>query len=221
MAPIRPGEEWGSPATDAPELDVAGGDPELAQAVTSAPAGVLVRFRPSPESDLARCVGLRLTSGTRELPMDALAVRLDDGGTLLAVNMVVVGVPPDRLGRGSPRADISVVVDGHECWTGPATTVVVATGQFLRGLDLAPRGHPGDGRVEVQVYALDPRERRKMRARLPSGEHLPHPNITQRSGRRIEIRADQPLALEPDGQTWGSAPKLAIDVAEGAYRLLV
>ena len=35
-----------------------------------------------------------------------------------------------------------------------ATTVVVLVGQYLRGADVSPRGHPGDGAAEVQVYAM-------------------------------------------------------------------
>ena len=68
---------------------------------------------------------------------------------------------------------------------------MVASGQYLRGADLVPRGHPGDGRVEVQVYAVRRGERAAMRSRLPQGVHLPHPDITQTSGRQVEIRADR------------------------------
>ena len=65
---------------------------------------------------------------------------------------------------------------------GPCTTVVIATGQFRHGLDLVPRGHPGDGRAEVQIYAVPGRERRELRVRLATGTHVPHPKITQRPG---------------------------------------
>ena len=63
---------------------------------------------------------------------------------------------------------------------------MVASGQYLRGIDVVPRGHPGDGRVEVQVYAVAAGERAGVRARLPQGVHLPHPDITQTTGRRVE-----------------------------------
>ena len=36
-----------------------------------------------------------------------------------------------------------MLLDGRPWFAGPATTVVIAIGQFLRGLDVVPRGHPG------------------------------------------------------------------------------
>ena len=58
---------------------------------------------------------------------------------------------------GTGRERLLVTVDGRTVHDGPATSVVVANGQFSGTADLAPRGHPGDGRLEVQVYALRPR----------------------------------------------------------------
>ncbi len=117
---------------------------------------------------------------------------------------------------------MTVTVDGRPVWSGPATTVVVATGQFLDGLDVVPRGHPGDGRAEIQVYAVRPRERRALRGRLHTGTHVPHPSIAQASGRRIEIMCTHGAApLAVDGHPGGSAEHLDIDVVPGAYRLLL
>jgi hypothetical protein len=215
---VRKGEPWGEPAAGPPDLDVTGSDRDLARAVASVP-GALVRFRPDADSDLARTVGLR-----REPHTVATAVALDalafDAETI-AVNMVVLGTPPDRLRRFARSVRLRVVVDGVERVDGPATTVVVATGQFLRACDLVPRGHPGDGRAEVQVYRLRAGERRAMRHRLPGGAHVPHPRILQRSGRRIEIEAASALPLEADGEHLAAVSRLTVEVRPGAYRLLV
>ena len=78
--------------------------------------------------------------------------------------------------------------------------MVVATGQWLRGLDLVPRGHPGDGKAEVQVYRLRRPERRAMRRRLATGTHVPHPRIVTRTAVEIEIRAHRALPVEIDGR---------------------
>ena len=94
---------------------------------------------------------------------------------------------------------VRVTVDGRRVHEGPATAVVVANGQYLRGADVVPRGHPGDGRAEVHVYALARSERRRMRERLPRGEQVPHPRIGTTSGRRILIESlAAPVALEVD-----------------------
>jgi hypothetical protein len=203
-----------------PDLTVTGDDRALARWVMDHP-GALVSFRPAPPgaSDLARAVGLRTEAphGTRELALDAL--RLGDGD--LAVNMVVVGTPPDRITRFTRALDVSLEIDGTTVATSRATTIVIATGQYLRGLDVMPRGHPGDGRLEVHVYRLRPSERRAMRARLPQGAHVPHPRITARPGHHVEIVATNPVPVEVDGQARPPLRSLSVEVKQGAYRLLL
>jgi hypothetical protein len=116
---------------------------------------------------------------------------------------------------------VTLTVDGTPVATERATGIVVATGQYLRALDLVPRGHPGDGRLEVQVYRLRPNERRAMRERLPLGTHVPNPRITGRPGRHVELRAGEPFALEVDGVARPPVRALVVDIDPGAYRLLV
>jgi hypothetical protein len=196
---------------------VQGDDGALARWVAQHP-GARVAFDPSPGSDLARAVGLaRATPGASELPLDALY--LDDG--TLAVNMAVLGTPPDRVGRFTRPIALMLQVDGADVDCAGATTVVIATGQYLRGLDVVPRGHPGDGRLEVQVYRLLGRERREMRSRLPHGAHVPHPRITGRPGREVHAVARRPLALEVDGEARPPVRALSIEIVRGAYRLLI
>src|SRR6476646_1646166 len=197
---IEKGEPWGRPGAGPPDLEVRGDDGDLAAAVQTRP-GARVRFVAAPASDLARAVGLAdVPAGETELPVDALIVDLvRDESEGLAVNMVVLGIPPDRLRAWHRRHHCTVAVDDRTVFDGHATTVVIATGQFLRGLDVVPRGHPGDGKAEVPVYAIRRGERRAMRARLPTGAHVPHPRIRTRSATRIEVRASGTRALEVDG----------------------
>jgi hypothetical protein len=215
---IRPGEEWGSPTDSPADVEVSGGDAALAQAVARAP-GALIRFHADASSDLARAVGLATGAPTgTALPLDAL----DLGGAGPACNMCVFGTPPDRLRRSSAWSDVEIELDGRPWFNGRATTVVIAVGQFLRGLDVVPRGHPGDGKAEIQVYELARRERRQMRARLATGIHLPHPRIHQRTARTIGLRADPQMASEVDGVARpGVSGVTTIRVLPGAYRLLI
>jgi hypothetical protein len=202
---------------------VSGSDADLAAALSAAPleswvlSAPLVRFVPDADSDVARMVGLTPRTGAgvgaRAVPMDALS--LPDG---LAVNAVTLGVPPDRLGVRHRRVDISVEVDGR-AERFPATGIVLLTGQYLRGADINPRSHPGDGTAEVQAYGLIPAQRRAMRARLASGTHVPHPEIHLRRGRRITIRAARPLPLEVDGVAARPTDVLDVVLLPGVYRL--
>jgi hypothetical protein len=214
---IRKGEPWGSSASGRPDLEVEGGDVDLARSVARDDAAPLVEYRPSPDADLARAIGLtRGSPGTTELMIDAL----DVAGTA-AVNAAVLGVAPDRASRWTRRHQLEVVIDGGPAWKGSATGVVVANGQFVRGFDVVPRGHPGDGRLEVQVYALEPGERAEMRRRLTTGTHVPHPHILERSGRVVEIEATVDLPVEIDGVARSRQRHLRVAVLPGALRILV
>ena len=216
--PLRPGDPWGHAASGPPDVEVAGDDADLA-AVVMSHRGSLVRFRPSPRSDIARALGLGPAStGATEVAIDALEIEPDAG----AVNAVVLGPAPDRLRWSARASDITVRVDGRPWFRGRATTVVVASGQFLRGADVVPRGHPGDGWAEVQVYALTRRARRAMRRRLPTGTHVPHPGIRTARARRVEVEvARRGVPVELDGQPRGRTTRLEVTLVPEAIRLLV
>jgi YegS C-terminal NAD kinase beta sandwich-like domain len=225
--PLRHGEPWGHNATSPPDVEVAGDDAALVAVAESRP-GALVRFRPLPRSDLARALGLGSDgSGATEVAIDALAIDPDDSpvdpvSRVDAVNAVVLGPPPDRLRWTARAADITVCVDGRTWFSGRATTVVVANGQFLRGADLVPRGHPGDGWAEVQVYALARRARRGMRHRLPTGTHLPHPDVRAGRARLVEIEVrGRRLPVEVDGRPRGRTARLVVSLVPAGIRLLV
>jgi diacylglycerol kinase family enzyme len=195
---------------------VRGSDADLAAAVARAP-GALVRFEPHAASDLARAVGIASTTTGVEVPMDAIEV----AGLGLAVGTLALGTSPERLTARTRSVPVTVTVDGRALPVRSVTTIVVAVAQHLHGLDVSPRGHPGDGRVEVQGYALRRRERSGMRARLARGEHLPHPRIHVASGREITVVCGRPAALEVDGVSARPVERLSVRVVPAAYRLLL
>jgi hypothetical protein len=218
---IEKGRPWERPASGPAEWQVEGDDATLAAAVRDHP-GARIQFRPAAGSDLARALGLDAGGGTAlELGLDGLRVVADDRD-LFAVNMVVVGVAPDRTGRFTRAPEVRVRVDERVAHDGRATGVVVASGQHLRGADVVPRGHPGDGLIEVQVYAVARGARSGVRARLPQGVHLPHPDISQTRGRHVEVRADRgPVPLEVDGVALPPAALVTVDVVPGAFVLVL
>ncbi len=216
---IRKGEPWGEPTAAPAELTVSGGDDDLARALRGTDPGVLVAFEPSADSDLARAVGLTAGSPRQGLALAMDALELADG--TLAVNAVVLGAPPDRLTAARRSVGIVLRLDGRTETLDAATTVVAATGQWLRGVDLVPRGHPGDGRAEVQAYRLPRSQRRAMRSRLPTGSHLPHPGIVTRGAVKIEVDAARNLPLEVDGQIRPATATLRCTLVPARYRLLI
>jgi hypothetical protein len=222
VSTLRPGQPWGTEASGPPDFDVSGSDQSLVSVLDRGIAEPLVRFAPAGDSDLALAVGLVAggASTGMALPLDVLAV--SGPVAMLAVNSVVVGVPPDRLRSWHRPAGLSVEIDGAAVDASGATSLVVMNGQYLRGLDLSPRGHPGDGVAEAQLYALPPGARRAMRSRLATGAHLPHPAITIRRARRVVVRTSGRLAaLEVDGVPAGQVAELEVVLRAACYRLLV
>ncbi len=219
--PLRHGEPWGRAATGPPDDEVTGDDADLAAFAALHP-GALVRFRPSAGSDLARAVGIGPdTGGTTEVAIDTLTLeprrprRRGERWSCSARRRT------GSDGRRGPRV-LKVRLDGRPWFDGRATTVVVANGQFLRRADVVPRGHPGDGWAEVQVYALARGERRGMRRRLPTGTHVPHPRVLGGRARRVEIDVGRRrLPLEVDGHRRGGTRRLVVTLVPASIRLLV
>lgn len=230
---IRKGAQWGRRADGPPDLEVSGGDAELAAAVLANP-GALFGFVAGPGSDLAATLGLiggapasvRRHSGDRdrseriEVSLDALAVTTPEMGDRLAVASVVIGHPPDRTRRWDRRHPVHVVVDGraHDL---AVTGLIAMTAQHLGGNRVVPRGHPGDGRAEVQWFALEPKDRVKMRARLGTGEHLDHPQVGATPFRTMTVEGRRPLALALDGVSAPPSATVSVAVVPGAFRLLI
>jgi hypothetical protein len=203
------------PGTDV--VETRGGDAGLAATIT-AHRGAAVRFVADSASDLARAIGLsRPEDGLREpITLDVLVMDTHR----VAVNMVVLGTAPDRRHVGLRRPRCRVEVDGRVVWDGRATGVVIANGEYLRGLDVVPRGHPGDGRLEVHVYALGASQRGRMRARLSTGTHLPHPGIHTAHGTTVEVRWGRPARREVDGVRAGRARETLVSLAPGALTIV-
>jgi hypothetical protein len=97
---------------------------------------------------------------------------------------------------------------------GPLT--IAANAQFMGHWDIAPRGHPNDGRVEItqvdEVMSL--RQRLTARARLSTGSHLPHPLIQTKSMKNFvwegDSRSHQVLWI--DRQLIGRVKSLSVEV---------
>ncbi len=218
---------WAAPDGGGPvHLVVQGGEVELARAVADRP-GVTVHWRPPSPDGLARTLGLHPHPGPGAgvtVPIDGMDLGVGpgtgDGGVAgFAVGHVVVGTRPDRLRAWHRSRALRVGVDGRERFAGRAVAVVIANAEFLGTADVVPGAHPGDGVLEVQVYAPAPGERAAMRRRLRTATHLPHPRIVTARGREVEVRGARPCPLWADGAACGRAERIRVRVRPGAFRL--
>jgi len=93
--------------------------------------------------------------------------------------------------------------------------------QWCDALDLGPRSHPADGRLDVTTGRLPLRQRRTARQRARSGSHLPHPGLTHRQVDHIELDLARPLSLTVDGRRLGRAGCVRVSVEPGALSVVV
>lgn len=202
--PIRKGERWGGNGPLPPDGVVVRSDAEARRVVTQArregravpPLGLL-------GGDLCRTLGgggdeARLhTQAAARLPVDLGSVLLDGRLHWFVAHLVV----------------------RRSWWFG--RVVVVMNAQFVGPWDVAPRGHPNDGRLDVLEADLPLGERLKVRARLASGTHLPHPGIEERHVAAVQIDLPRPSTVWLDGERMGPVRTLSIRTEPDALLCVV
>jgi len=144
---IAKGEDWGAPGQLPPDAPIATSDLQLAQLVGKHDVvGV-------EEGDLARTLGIRKpydrSTPKHLVPVDAIEIEVDDGSTYTAIAHVIVGHP-----------------------LASAETVALMNAAFWRGRNIAPRAHPGDGRIDVVHLQLSASDRVKAWKRMATGTHV-------------------------------------------------
>jgi hypothetical protein len=199
---IGKGGAWGREVDPPAGLVVARDDADLAARVErrrTDPTAAPVTVR---SGDLARTLGSASVDGRstlNELPIDMITVRLGDVEAPACAH-VVIRAPWWRGGWLRGR------------------TVVVMNAEFIGDCDVAPRGHPNDGRVEV--FEVDARfglrQRLAARRRSRTGTHVPHPLITTRSVRAADWSFESPMTVVADGVRIGAGSEIAITVVADA-----
>ena len=114
---------------------------------------------------------------------------------------------------------VAHLVARRSWWRG--RLLVAANASFVGRWNAAPRSHPGDGRLDV--FDADPplAVRLAARRRLPSGTHVPHPQITQRRIAAAQYDLDPALDVYLDGVRLGRAQTLSLRVEPGALEAWV
>jgi len=100
-------------------------------------------------------------------------------------------------------------------------TLAVGNAQWLGEWNLWPRGHPNDGRLDVLDARLPAGDLWKVRRRLPSGSHLPHPGIETRRVKAETLELERPLGVWLDGERAGEGCTFAFRCVPDALRVVV
>ena len=189
---IRPGTPWAEDFTAAPPAAVAYDDASLAELIRL-PEAAAPSMGTTPTAwlrggDLHTTMGKPTrTEGLSRFPIDVGEVSIDGG---------------------EPIAFVAHVVCRRRLWAG--RFLVIANAAHLGEWNIAPRGHPNDGRLDVIDGALGWGDRLAARRRLPSGTHLPHPALTTSRVREGTWRFDRPTAVEVDGRRAGHATRIDV-----------
>jgi hypothetical protein len=148
-----------------------------------------------------------------------------------------LGGPGDEARLWSPEATTvccdlgSALIDGRlhwfvahavlrrSWWRG--RVVAVMNAQWRGRWDVAPRAHPGDGRLDVLDGDLGTGDRLKARTRLPTGTHVPHPGIrvTRTAAETFDLRP--PLDVWLDGERIGRAASVVVRIEPDALTVVI
>jgi diacylglycerol kinase family enzyme len=148
--------------------------------------------------DLWRTLGGRGDADRLRSP-DAVQVPVDVGAALI---------------DGRLHWFVAHLVARRSWWWG--RVVAVMNAEFHGAWDVAPGGHPNDGRLDVLEADLRLGDRLKARARLPAGAHVPHPGIKQRRVDAAQFDFDVPTRVWLDGEPVGRVRRLSVRVEPDA-----
>ena len=152
--------------------------------------------------DLCRTVGgrgdvERLRTDAYVLPCDAVIVELN----------------------GKRQIAVAHLVARRSWWFGRLAAVMNAT--TFGSWDVAPRGHPGDGKVDIFDVTLSLRDRVSARQRLPLGTHVPHPDIAVSRRRDFDLSFDRAVPIRIDGIDAGRSDRVSGWVCPDAFEVVV
>ena len=121
---------------------------------------------------------------------------------------------------GVERAFLAHLVARRSWWRGEVVAAMNA--EHLGSWDVAPRGHPNDGRLDVlHVVDLGLGDRWKAWRRLPTGTHVPHPAIALRPAAAVDLALRRPLTVWLDGRRAGTTDHLVIRVEPDALTVCI
>ncbi|WP_421120129.1 diacylglycerol/lipid kinase family protein [Aquihabitans daechungensis] len=153
--------------------------------------------------DLCRTVGGR-GDEARLRSSDAMLLPVDLGSVLV---------------DGRQHWFVSHLVVRRSWWCG--RVVAVMNAEWIGSWDVAPKSHPNDGLLDVLDGDLGLDDRFKVRSRLASGTHVPHPGIAQSRVAALQLEFDRPTPVWLDGERIGSAGSLSIRIEPDALTCVV
>lgn len=170
---------------------------------------------------------------------DRAASRLLEAARLAGREFPVIGMSAGDLchtlgGRGDLTMTFTVdvgeaLIDGrHHYFLAHLTAqeggrwrrfVVAMNAQWIGDWNFGPRAHPNDGLLDVSEADLQRFEWHKVRARLATGSHLPHPRIKTQRTTAITLEFPKAVAVLVDGEEIDAARVVVLRLLPDALRV--
>jgi diacylglycerol kinase (ATP) len=117
---------------------------------------------------------------------------------------------------------IDLILDDQEPIRMVANSVVVANCQYFGGgMKVAPEADPNDGLFDVVVIGdIDKIEFLMTVPKVYDGTHITHPQVDTYRAKRVEVRSEQDLLLQVEGEVCGHTP-LTFDIIPSALQIRV
>ncbi len=201
---IGRGRTWGTPGVLASDGIVVESDAEASEALGAArAAGTSLPMIGLTGGDLCRTLG---GTGSRDRLYGAEARRFP-------VDLGIASVD------GAEHVFVAHVIVHSFGWRG--RTVAVMNAQWYGTWDVAPKSHPDDARLDVTDAQLSLADRLAARRRLPTGTHVPHPDITLRRTREWSATFARPRPVRVDGKSVGRVRELSVHLEPDAVTVVI
>ena len=99
--------------------------------------------------------------------------------------------------------------------------VAVMNAEWWGNWSVGPRAHPGDGLLDITDASLSLPQRLLARRRLPSGSHVPHPEIRTNRAPAWQADFDPPLRVWLDHDLVTTARHVSVRVEPAAVQVVV
>jgi diacylglycerol kinase (ATP) len=117
---------------------------------------------------------------------------------------------------------VELTLDDQDPISMVANSVVVANCQYFGGgMRVAPDADPNDGLFDVIVIGdIDKIEFLMTVPKVYDGTHITHPQVDTYRAKRVEVRSEEPLLLQVEGEVCGHTP-LTFEIVPAALQIRV